>query len=42
MLDLVCGTPGYIAPEVYHYNYNEKCDCFSLGILLLELISGRK
>ena len=33
-----CGTPGYMAPEIYKYNdqvastaYNEKCDIFSLG-----------
>lgn len=30
----VCGTPGFIAPEMfYHDHYNEKVDVFSLGII---------
>lgn len=37
----ICGTPGYIAPEVFNYNknvpstgYNDKCDVFSVGCIL--------
>jgi serine/threonine protein kinase len=36
-----CGTPGYIAPEVFKYNpkipatsYDDKCDVFSVGCIL--------
>lgn len=35
-----CGTPGYIAPEVFKYdvknsatNYNDRCDVFSAGCI---------
>ncbi|XP_058077239.1 receptor-like cytosolic serine/threonine-protein kinase RBK2 isoform X2 [Magnolia sinica] len=37
------GTFGYIAPEYFmHGIVNEKTDVFALGVLLLELITGRK
>ena len=36
-----CGTPGYIAPEVFRYDdkdpstvYDDRCDVFSVGCLL--------
>lgn len=37
-----CGTPGYIAPEIFLCQtdedfYNEKCDMFSLGAIMYEL-----
>ena len=35
-----CGTPGYMAPEIFKYNdqvpstaYDEKCDVFSVGCI---------
>ena len=38
MLSLRCGTPGYIAPEVFRANdlniYDEKCDIYSTGVIL--------
>jgi calcium-dependent protein kinase len=41
MIFAKCGTPGYIAPEVFKYDtskpstkYNEKCDMFSAGCIL--------
>ncbi|XP_031131499.1 G-type lectin S-receptor-like serine/threonine-protein kinase At4g27290 [Ipomoea triloba] len=39
----VVGTYGYIPPEyVLHGQFSEKSDVFSFGVLLLEIISGRK
>eukprot|EP00253_Pinus_taeda_P024488 PITA_24488 len=38
----VAGTIGYIAPESLRGQLTEKADVFSYGVLLLEIISGRK
>ena len=40
-----CGTPGFIAPEVYRFrqptdNYDIKCDLFSLGVTLFNVLTG--
>ena len=40
----ICGTPLYIAPEIIDDNipsYDNKCDIFSLGIILHELLCGK-
>ena len=39
-----CGTPGYIAPEIWQSQdgYNEKVDVFSIGAIFFELLTGRK
>ncbi|KAH7842386.1 hypothetical protein Vadar_004717 [Vaccinium darrowii] len=36
------GTPGYIAPEFGHSRITIKVDIYSFGIVLLEIVSGRR
>ncbi|KAJ1704597.1 hypothetical protein LUZ63_004376 [Rhynchospora breviuscula] len=39
----IAGTFGYLAPEYFMYGkVNEKIDVYAYGVVLLELISGRK
>ena len=41
--DIVVGTLGYMAPEyVMHRSLTTKVDVFSFGVVLLEMLSGRK
>jgi len=36
------GTPGYLAPEWLTSQITEKADIYSFGIVVMEIISGRK
>jgi serine/threonine protein kinase len=37
-----CGTPCYVAPEILRgVGYNTKCDIFSMGSLLFNMLTGR-
>ncbi|GKV51064.1 hypothetical protein SLEP1_g57740 [Rubroshorea leprosula] len=38
----VAGTYGYVAPECFHGELSEKADVCSLGIVLLEVLCGRR
>ena len=35
------GTSYYIAPEVLNKSYDERCDVWSIGIMLFILLSGK-
>ncbi|PWA64336.1 bulb-type lectin domain-containing protein [Artemisia annua] len=41
-MNTIKGTPGYIAPEWWSSGITEKVDVYSFGIVLLEILCGRK
>jgi len=36
------GTVSYMAPEVFQSHYTEACDVWSMGVILFQMLSGRK
>jgi calcium-dependent protein kinase len=41
MLTKVIGSLYYISPDVLNKSYNEKCDIWSIGVILFALLSGK-
>ncbi len=39
-MELVLGTAYYISPEILKGNYDEKCDIWSIGVILYIILSG--
>lgn len=37
----VCGTLDFMAPEVLRGNYTQKCDMWSLGVIVFMMLSGK-
>ena len=38
----VIGSKPYMAPEVFNGNYGTQSDMFSLGVVIFQMISGKK
>ena len=39
--DFPCGTPNYMAPEIFECNHSKKSDIWALGIVMYKLLFGK-
>lgn len=37
----ICGSPYYLSPEILNQKYTKKCDVWSLGVMLFEMLTGQ-
>ncbi|KAH9294533.1 hypothetical protein KI387_040263 [Taxus chinensis] len=42
VITMLRGTPGYMAPELLNLQVTEKSDVFSFGIMVVEIVSGKR
>lgn len=42
VITLLRGTPGYMAPELLNMHFTEKADVFSFGVMVVEIVSGKR
>eukprot|EP00750_Incisomonas_marina_P011775 INCI16417.1.p1 GENE.INCI16417.1~~INCI16417.1.p1 ORF type:complete len:677 (-),score=116.79 INCI16417.1:2382-4412(-) len=42
VLHQVIGSASYMAPEVFQGRYSSKCDIWSVGVILYQMLSGKK
>ncbi|XP_057828701.1 G-type lectin S-receptor-like serine/threonine-protein kinase SD2-5 [Cryptomeria japonica] len=42
VITMLRGTPGYMAPELLSMHISEKADIFSFGVVLVEIVSGKR
>ncbi|GLJ35725.1 hypothetical protein SUGI_0717570 [Cryptomeria japonica] len=42
VITMMRGTPGYMAPELLNMHITEKADIFSYGVMVIEIVSGKR
>ncbi|XP_057842114.2 G-type lectin S-receptor-like serine/threonine-protein kinase SD2-5 [Cryptomeria japonica] len=42
VITMLRGTPGYMAPELLDMEFTEKADIYSFGVMVVEILSGRR
>ncbi|GLJ35768.1 hypothetical protein SUGI_0718280 [Cryptomeria japonica] len=42
VITMLRGTPGYMAPKLLGMHFTEKADVYSFGVMVVEIVSGKK